>query len=76
MSMVLSPCGADFFRCVGGHFTCSGQGELALPLTAAVLFCILIIAYWVQYSIGKTNKYWVHYMCSLYIAPSIAFRLE
>ena len=71
-----SPCGAEFFRCVGGCFTCAGHRELALPVTAVVLFSIAIISYWGQYSIGKVHKYWVHYMCNLYIEPSIAFRLK
>ena len=40
-----SPCGAEFFRCVGGCFTCAGHRELALPVTAVVLFSIAIISY-------------------------------
>lgn len=44
-----SPCGAEFFRSVGGCFTCSGCEERQLLTTAAVLFCTLIVTYLGRY---------------------------
>ena len=59
-----SPCGAEFFRCVGGTVTCSGCEERQLLATAAVLFCTLIVPYALiqyyplLYLLGRTTSLW------------------